>query len=893
MKTSSTALTALGLILLATQVQAQQVRGTPGAPSAVMTLPGLQLPAPAPRFNGDIQPNAVDSTPAWPPQVMPPENAPNVLLILTDDVGFGAPSTFGGVIPTPALDRIATSGLRYTTFHTTALCSPTRAALLTGRNHHQVGFGNIAELSTGYPGYNAIIPRETATIAAILKQNGYATAWFGKNHNVPPWEASVAGPFTNWPIGQGFDYFYGFVGGDTSQWQPGNLFRNTTPIHPYNNNPGWNLITAMADDAIGYIRNNVEIAPNRPWFIHYAPGATHAPHHPTKEWVDKIEKMNLFNDGWEKLRDRIFENQKRLGVVPANAVLPAWPADLLKKWDDLSDVEKRLFIRQANVYAAYLAYTDHEIGRVIAEVERLGQLDNTLIIYISGDNGSSAEGSVNGTPNEVMYFNGVALDAQQQMPWYDVWGTDQTYNHMAVGWTWAFGTPYRWTKQVASHFGGTRNGMAVSWPARIKDRGGIRTQFHHVIDVVPTILDLVNIPQPNFVDGIAQRPMDGVSMAYTLPPEGKNLPSARKTQYFEILGFRAIYHEGWIASTTPPVPPWASVTSPRPSDVMNGYAWELYNIEKDPTQNNDLAKAEPDRLRALKELFIMEAQRNQVFPLNNSITAMVAPRPGPAAGRKQFVYTGSSCCTQANAAPAILNRSFRITAEVDIPAGGANGVLVTQGGRFAGWGFYLKDGKPTFTMNLLDLERPKWQAPGALTPGRHKLVFDFTLDQKGAIPFGHGGTGVLSVDGKEATRLTLPKTTPFTFAWDETFDVGLDTGTPVDDKDYQVPFAFSGKIEKITIDLGDGPVSLESMNAWMKAISERDVERPAPGVAPTTGPSINKRSSVENPSAEDRGMLDWVRARMETREKCRKQAEAKGLEGIKSFEFVRDCASSG
>lgn len=802
-----------------------------------MTLPGLQLPAPTPQFSGAIQPNAVDSTSAWPPQIMPPANAPNVLLILTDDVGFGAPSTFGGVIPTPTLDRVAADGLRYTSFHTTALCSPTRSALLTGRNHHQVGFGNISELSTGYPGYNSIIPRETATIAATLRQNGYSTAWFGKDHNVPPWEASAVGPFTNWPIGQGFDYFYGFVGGDTSQWQPGNLFRNTTPIHPYDGNPGWNLNTAMADDAIGYIRQHVEIAPNRPWFIHYAPGATHAPHHPTKEWVDKIEQMHLFDDGWEKLRERIFDNQKRLGVIPANATLAPWPADMLKHWSDLNEVEKKLFIRQANVYAAYLAYADNEIGRVIAEVERLGQLDNTLIIYISGDNGSSAEGSVNGTPNEVMYFNGVGLDAEKQMPWYDAWGTDQTYNHMAVGWTWAFGTPYRWTKQVASHFGGTRNGMAISWPAKIKDRGGIRTQFHHVIDVSPTILDVIGIPQPNMVDGIAQRPMDGVSMAYTFPAENKSLPSTHKTQYFEILGNRALYHDGWIASTTPPVPPWASVASPRPSDVMNGYAWELYNLAEDPTQNHDLAKTEPAKLRELQDMFIMEAERNQVFPLNNSITAMVAARPGPAAGRKQFVYTGPSCCTQANAAPSILNRSFRITADVTVPDGGANGMLVTQGGRFAGWGFYLKDGKPTFTMNLLNVERPKWQAREALKPGRHTVVFDFALEQKGEVPFGHGGTGVMSIDGQEAARITLPHTTPFTFAWDETFDVGMDTGTSVDDKDYQVPFAFSGKLEKITVDLGEGPVSEESMTAWMKAISSRDVERAAPGVAPSAHPA--------------------------------------------------------
>jgi arylsulfatase len=822
--------------ILATSVVAQEVRGTPGSPAAVVTPQGLQLPPPSAPFSGAISPNAVDSTPAWPPQTMPPQGAPNVLLILTDDVGFGAPSTFGGVIPTPALDEVAAQGLRFTTFHTTALCSPTRAALLTGRNHHNVGFGNISELSSGYPGYNSIIPRETATIGAILKQNGYSTAWFGKEHNIPPWEASQAGPFTNWPSGQGFDYFYGFVGGDTSQWQPGNLFRNTTPIHPYLGQPGWNLITAMADDAIGYIRQNSELAPTRPWFVHYAPGGTHAPHHPTREWVDKIEAMHLFDNGWETLRERIFANQQRLGVVPQNAVLPPWPADMLKRWADLTDVEKKLFIKQANVYAAYLAYTDDEIGRVIEEVKRLGQFDNTLIIYISGDNGSSAEGSVNGTPNEVMYFNGIALDAEKQMPWYDVWGTDQTYNHMAVGWTWAFGTPYRWTKQVASHFGGTRNGMAISWPARIKDRGGVRDQFHHVVDVVPTILDLIGIPQPNRVEGISQKPMDGVSMAYALTAENKSAPSTHRTQYFEIMGNRAMYNDGWIASTTPPVPPWASVTAPRPADVMNGFAWELYNVVDDPTQTKDLAKAMPDKLRALQERFIMEGQKNQVFPLNNSITAMVTPRPGPAAGRKQFVYTGPSCCTQANAAPSILNRSFRITADVAVPAGGGNGVLVTQGGRFSGWALYLKDGKPTFTMNLFNVERPKWQASQPLAAGQHTLVFDFALDMNGAIPFGHGGAGTLMVDGQAAAKITLPHSTPFTFAWDETFDVGMDTGTSVDDADYQSPANFTGKINKITVDLGDGTVTLDSMVAWMKAMGSRDAERPAAGVAPVSAP---------------------------------------------------------
>jgi len=809
----------LALTLL--PAHAQQLRGTTGSASAVEFPDSRVLPVPTAPFAGTIMPNAIDSTSAWPPQIMPPDGAPNILLILTDDVGFGAPSTFGGVIPTPALERIAQSGLRYTSFHTTALCSPTRAALLTGRNHHSVGFGNISEMSSGYPGYNSIIPPETATVAATLKANGYATAWFGKNHNTPPWEASPAGPFNNWPIGMGFDYFYGFVGGDTSQWQPGNLFRNTTPIHPYNSVPGWNLTTAMADDAIAHIRSQSAIAPNRPWFIHYAPGGTHAPHHPTREWVERIQSMKLFDDGWESLRQRIFENQKRLGVIPANAQLPPWP-DFLARWDSLSPDEKRLFIRQVEVYAAYLAYTDHEIGRVIQAVDDLGQLDNTLIIYISGDNGSSAEGSMNGTPNEVAYFNGISFTVQQQLPLIDVWGTDKTYNHMAVPWTWAFDTPYRWTKQVASHLGGTRNGMAISWPKRISDRGGIRPQFHHVIDIAPTILDIVGIPQPTMLNGIAQRPIEGVSMAYTWDRANANVPSQRRTQYFEIFGNRAIYQDGWMASTTPIATPWNAFEARVPTDALNGYKWELYNLADDPTQTNDLASREPDRLRRLQEIWMMEATRFQVLPLSNSVAAnMIIPRPGPAAGRRKFVYTAPVTSIQANAAPAILNRSYRITADVDVPQGGANGMLITQGGRFAGWGLYLKEGKPVFTMNLLGVERPKWEGSTALTPGRHTIVFDWQMAAAGP-PVGRGGSGTLSVDNEQVAQRDLPRTLPFTFAWDETLDVGMDTGTPVDGGDYQVPFAFTGRLNRITVDIGETSATPEALRDMQARAQQRD-----------------------------------------------------------------------
>ena len=471
-----------------------ETTGEPGSASATTTIPGTQLPAPEPKFGGVIKEDAVNSKAWWAPRIVPPKKAPNILLIMTDDSGFGVPSTFGGVIPTPAMDRLAKSGLRYNNVHSTALCSPTRAALITGRNHHSAGFGVISEQSTGFPGYNSIIPEDKATIGRILLDNGYATSWFGKDHNVPTYEASQAGPFARWPIGMGFEYFYGFVGGDANQWQP-NLFRNTTQIYPFEGKPGWNLVTGMADDAIGYLNRLNQIQPSKPFFCYYVPGATHAPHHPTKEWVDKIHDMHLFDDGWNKLRERIFENQKRLGVIPKDTQLEPWPTKILKNWDDCTAEEKKLFIKQAEIFAAYEAYNDYEIGRVIQAVEDMGKLDDTLIIYINGDNGTSAEGGPLGTPNEVAFFNGInMMPVAEQMKWYDVWGTEQTYNHMSAGWSWAFDTPFTWFKQNASKLGGIRQCMAISWPGHIKDAGALREQFCHVNDIVPTILDVTGVP---------------------------------------------------------------------------------------------------------------------------------------------------------------------------------------------------------------------------------------------------------------------------------------------------------------------------------------------------------------------------------------------------------------
>jgi arylsulfatase len=775
-------------------------QGTGGSPTATVALSASSLPAPPPAFGGIIQPTADRSKPWWPPRVRPPRGAPNVLLILTDDVGFGAPSTFGGVIPTPTLDRIARAGLRYTAFHSTALCSPTRAALITGRNHHSVHSGVVVEQATGFPGYDTLIGKDTATIGEILKENGYATAWFGKEHNTPIWESTPAGPFDRWPVGYGFQYFFGFLGGDASQWQP-NLYRNTTPIEPYIGRPGWNLVTAMADDAVRYLKELDEIEPERPFFVYYAPGATHAPHHPTPEWIARFQ--GKFNIGWNALRDETFANQKRLGVVPQNAQLPSWPEGI-PTWDSLSAKERKLYARQAEVYGAYLAYADFEIGRVVQAVKDMGKLDDTLVIYISGDNGASPEGTLQGTSNEVAVLNGEAISIDDQMKLYDLWGSERTYPHFAAGWAWAFDTPFRWTKQVASHFGGTRQGMVMSWPARIKDAGGIRPQFSHVIDIVPTILEACGISTPQLVEGVSQRPIEGVSMAYTWDNANAGAPTRHSTQYFEMFGSRAIYHDGWIAAAPPIVPPWELG---RPSPPPDAFPWELYNVADDWTESRDLAQREPDRLKTLQALFATEAAKYNVLPLNsNRLQRFAAPRPSPAAGRTVFTYTGTISNLPWGGAPNLLDQSYSIVAEVDIPDGGAQGMLVTQGGRFGGYGFYLVKNRPIFVWAQLDIpSKVKWESPRALAKGKHTLAFDFQYDGGG---LARGGTGVLRVDGKEVDAKRMDKSIPVILSFDESFDVGVDTGTPVDD-DYQVPFPFTGRLNKVTVELKGPPLGAE------------------------------------------------------------------------------------
>jgi arylsulfatase A-like enzyme len=810
---------------VAPAASAQQITGELGSPSATSTIAGNQLPAPDPKFGGVIKDDALQSKPWWAPRIVPNKQAPNVLLIITDDSGFGVPSTFGGVIPTPAMDRVANTGLRFNNIHSTALCSPTRAALITGRNHHSVGFGVVAEQATGYPGYNSIIPEDKATIGRMLKDNGYATSWFGKNHNTPAFAASQVGPFEKWPNGMGFEYFYGFMGGDANQWQP-NLFRNTTQIYPFQDKPEWNLITGMADDAIDYLNRINQTMPGKPFFVKYAPGATHAPHHPTKEWVKKIADMHLFDDGYEKLRERIFENQKRLGVIPKDTQLEPWPAKLLKPWDTCTAEEKKLFIKQVEIFAAYEAYSDYEIGRVIQSVEDMGKLDNTLIIYINGDNGTSAEGGPLGTPNEVAWFNGVSdMPVATQMKWYDVWGTEQTYNHMSAGWSWAFDTPFSWFKQNASKLGGIRQCMAVSWPARIKDAGALREQFMHVIDVVPTILEVAGIPAPTTVDGIKQAPIEGTSFAYTFDARNAEEPSRHKTQYFEMMGQWALYHEGWLLSTEVNRAPWEAFGVAN-SDPLNNQKLELYDLSKDFSQSQNIAAENPEKVKELKTMFVAEATKHQVFPMDATVAArMVAPRPNITAGRTEFVYTKPMVGLPQGDSPMILGASYTITADITVPEGGAEGMILTSGGRFAGYGFYLLKGKPVFLWNLVDLERIKWEGPDALAPGKHIVEFDFKYDGLGMATLafnnmsglGRPGTGVLKVDGKEVKSVTMPKTLPITLQWDESFDVGSDTLTGVNDADYKPPFNLTAKLNKLTLKVDRPQLSADDVKRLEEA----------------------------------------------------------------------------
>ncbi len=771
------------------------------------------LPPPPPVFKGQIGLSAKDSKPDFPQPIHAPQEAPNVVLILLDDVGFGASSTFGGPVDTPILERLARNGLRYTQFHTTALCSPTRAALLTGRNHHTVHTGVIMELGTGFPGYDTVMGKDTATVAEILKQKGWNTAWFGKNHNVPDWQNSQAGPFDLWPMGLGFEHFYGFVGAETDQWRPA-VFEGTKPIEPYIGNPDYNFDYDMADQAIKWVRNQKAVAPTRPFFLYYAPGATHSPHHPKKEWIAKYK--GRFDQGWDKVREEILARQKQLGIVPPNTQLTARHAEIAA-WDSLNAEQKELFAYMMEIYAGYLSQTDYNAGRVLDAIEQLGQLDNTLVIYIVGDNGASSEGQMQGSLNEIATINGIPEDYRQVLARKGDLGTWKTHNHYPIGWAHAMDTPFQYAKMFASHYGGTRNGMVISWPARIKDQGGIRSQWHHTIDIVPTILEVSGLQQPSMVNGVAQKSIEGVSMAYSF--DSAKAPSSRRTQYFEMLGNRAIYHDGWLACTTPLAK--LGVVKDPTEDVIGGYQWELYHVAEDFSEAVNLAGQKPDKLHELQLLFYAEAAKYNVLPLDHSRIPRidVSLRPGLTRGRTEFSYYGSITRIPEGAAPDVKNKSFRVTAEVVLPKGNEQGIVLTQGGLSGGYVLMFRAGRPVFHYNFANIAHYSIAAREALTPGKHTVVFDFKYDGGG---IGKGGMGAISVDGKEVAQGRIGHTMPVRLSFDETFDVGEDTGTPVNEH-YDVPFAFTGQIEKVVVNLGEAKLAVEDLKILEAANINRQI----------------------------------------------------------------------
>ena len=768
---------------------------------AAIALPaGAQevLPHPPQPFKGKIGRIASESKTDFPKAIEAPKGAPNVLLILTDDVGFSASSTFGGAIPTPTFDKLAKAGLRYNTFHTTALCSPTRSALISGRNHHTCATGVITEMGTGFPGYNSLMPKSCGTVGEILKQNGWNTSWYGKNHNVPDWQTSQAGPFDLWPTGLGFEYFYGFIGGDTDQWHPA-LFDGTKPIEPPHD-PKYHLDADLADHAVSWIRQQHSLAPDKPFFAYYAPGLCHAPHHAPKEWIAKFKGQ--FDQGWDKLREETLARQIAQGVVPAGTKLTPRPA-AIPSWDSQSADQKKLFARMMEVYAACLSYCDSNIGRVLQAVEDTGELDNTLIIYIMGDNGASGEGTLQGLANEVgVVGNGVEETIPYLLSMMDELGGPLTYNHYPVGWAHAMDTPFQWTKQVASHFGGTRNGLVISWPKRIKQTGEVRSQFCSVIDIVPTILEAVGAKEPTMINGVKQTPIEGKSLVYTF--DDAKAPTRHTTQYFELLANRGVYSDGWMANTSPLRLPWAKVALGTPTPNPDDFQWELYHVAEDFSQANNVAAQNPAKLKELQAVFDREAKKYNVYPLDASFAerADVSLRPSLTRGRSTFTYYPGTIRVPEGAAPDTKNKSFTITAEVEIPEGGAEGVLVTQGGRFGGYGLLLMDGKPEFDYAFSNQQQHKYRVASneKLAPGKHTILVDMKYEGPG---MGKSATCMLSVDGKQVAQGKIERTIPIRFSLDETMDVGEDTGTPViEDYVDKMPFHFTGDLKKVVIELG-------------------------------------------------------------------------------------------
>lgn len=793
---------------------------------AAIALPaGAQevLPRPPQPFKGKIARTAAESKTDFPKGIEAPKGAPNVLLILTDDVGFSAASTFGGAIPTPTFDKLAKAGLRYNTFHTTALCSPTRAALITGRNHHTAHTGVITEMGTGFPGYDSLMSKSTGTVGEILKQNGYNTSWFGKNHNVPDWQTSQVGPFDLWPTGLGFEYFYGFIGGDTDQWHPA-IFDGTKPVEAPHDAKNYHFDADMADHAISWIQQQHSLAPDKPFFAYYAPGLCHAPHHAPKDWIAKFKGQ--FDQGWDKLRQETLERQIAQGVVPAGTKLTPRPAQI-PAWDSLNADQHKLYARMMEVYAGCLAYCDYNIGRVIKAIENTGELDNTLIIYEMGDNGASGEGTLQGLVNEVgVAANGVEETLPYLLSVMDDLGGPLAYNHYPVGWAHAMNTPFQWTKQVASHFGGTRNGLVISWPKRIKQTGEVRSQFSSIIDIVPTILEAAGVKEPTMINGVKQTPIEGKSLVYSF--DNAKAPTTHPTQYFELLANRGVYHDGWMANTTPLRLPWAKVALGTPTPNPDDFQWELYHVAEDFSQANNVAAQNPKKLKELQGVFDREAKKYNVYPLDASFAerADVRLRPSLTRGRSTFTYYPGTIRVPEGTAPDTKNKSWTITAEVEIPDGSAEGILVTQGGRFGGYALLLVDGKPEFDYAFSNQQQHKYRitAKEKLAPGKHTLKVDIKYEGPG---MGKGATGTLFVDGKQVAQGKIERTIPVRFSLDETFDVGEDTGTPVvEDYVNKMPFKFTGDLKKVVIELGKSGLAaadekkLEEANKNLAAVRD-------------------------------------------------------------------------
>ena len=741
-----------------------------------------------------------DQTAAFEPvrPTAPPPGAPHVVVVVMDDLGYGTSSAFGGPCPMPTAEALASGGLRYSRFHVTALCSPTRQALMTGRNHHSVGMGGTTEMATSAPGYNGFRPRSAATLAQILQGNGYSTAAFGKWHQTPPREISAVGPFDRWPTGEGFDTFYGFMGAEMNHWYP-LLYEGTTPVEPTRRpEDGYHLSEDLADRAIEWVRTQRTLTPDRPFFSYLAFGASHAPLHVAPEWQER--HRGRFDHGWDEQRELTLAEQKRLGVAPADAVLAPWP-DNVPHWDQLSQTQRRLAGRFMETFAGFTEHADHQVGRLVAALEELGELDNTLFIYLLGDNGASGEGGIEGTTVEHRLGHGVVDDPEAMLADLDRIGGPETYPIAPVGWALALNTPFQWTKQVASHFGGTRDGLIVHWPAGIADQGAVRDQFHHVIDILPTVLDCAGIPEPTWVAGVAQQRVEGMSMRYTF--HDTHAAGRRRTQYFEMCGNRGIYHEGWMAVTRHGIP-WEMVAEGgrRFSDDV----WELYHVDVDFSQAHDLAAEHPERLRELQDLFLIEAAKYQVFPLDPRVTERENPtlagRIDLLGDRQSVTYRGGMRRFTEETTPNVKNRSHSITADVEVPESGAAGVVVAQGGRFGGWSLYCTDGRVHYDYNYFDLSHFTVGADEQLAPGRHELKMEFRYDGGG---HGRGGNVVLVVDGSKVAEGRVEQTIPYYFSFDETLDVGVDLGTPVTDDYPAVDNAFTGTVNTVRIDL-DGPV---------------------------------------------------------------------------------------